>query len=516
MAFLSPSNDTRVNLLLMMADLRLAKPGPALKTGANPQSDAPLFLWEQLADRLGTPADRAALRSDAGAQSTSAPDAALDDSFTTAVQADHALKPEERTAFVAARKSGHAAAADGAIADAEKVATTASAKAYALYLEGAEAFWHADYARAAAIFASLTNAPSAWVRETATYMVGRTLVNRAQVGAFDEYGSFNTNWHADAKVVADAELALGNYLQRYPIGVYAQSARGLMRRGYWLAQDTSKLEEEYGALLLLSPNERNVSDVELAQEINNKITTPPDLGGGQRDSAAEEKLLGGTKNPLLLAMFDLQVMRTAEASAPGDDATHHDPVPTLNLQAQKPYFATQMPLYEYLLAVHAFYIDNKPAAVLHMIPDAARQVSFTSLQFSRQVLRGLALEATKDHNALGFWTQLLPGAAAPYQRPALELAIAFHEERADEIQSVFAPASPVHFPYLREVLLANVADADLLRAQAENADAPPREREHRTFRAALQRGNARQGGGLPSGCRAGSSQRANPRLLHAR
>jgi hypothetical protein len=207
------------------------------------------------------------------------------DPFTLAVQADSALKAEERDALLAARKSSRAAdTAASTIAGAEKVTNTASAKAYAAYLEGAAEFWQSNYDKAAVTFASLTNAQPAWVRETATYMVGRALIDRAQDGAFDEYGSFSKDWSADARTVTAAEAALDKYLQQYPKGVYARSARGLKRRGYWLAQDTGKLEEEYGALMLLSPEDRNISDVELAQEIDNKIATPPDT---PRDRASQ-------------------------------------------------------------------------------------------------------------------------------------------------------------------------------------------------------------------------------------
>jgi len=485
MALLSPSNDTRVNLLLMMADLRPAKPGPLPKTNTTAPPEAPLFLWEQLADTLGSQTDKATLRNgDMGEQNNSASCPATlppNDSFTLALQADHVLKPEERDALLKARQqtqSGCAAdAAASAIASAEKAAGTTSAKAYVLYIKGAVEFRRSDYDKATATFSSLTNAQPAWVRETAIYMIGRSLINRAQVGAFDEYGSFRGGWHADAGTVTGAEAALDKYLQQYPKGIYAQSARGLKRRGYWLAQDTARLEEEYGALLLLSPDERNVSDVELAQEIDNKITTPPDARGATRDNAP----LGSTKNPLLLAMLDLQAMRTTEKAGVDGVGNHDDPLSISILQQQRQYFAAQMPLYEYLLAVHAFYIENKPADVLRMIPDAARQGSFNYVQFSRQMLRGMALEALKDRNTLGFWMQMLPGAQAAYQHPALELAIAYHQERAGEIRNVFAPASPVHYPYLREVLLTKVADADLLRTQAKNTNAPGRERDIALF-----------------------------------
>ena len=34
-------------------------------------------------------------------------------------------------------------------------------------------------------------------------------------------------------------------------------------------------DEEYGALLSMAPEDRNTSDIELAQEIDNKLFTPP-------------------------------------------------------------------------------------------------------------------------------------------------------------------------------------------------------------------------------------------------
>lgn len=476
MAFLSPSNDTRVNLLLLIADLRSQAQGPAVNADPTAPPDAPLFLWEEIASRFGTEADKTAQKNNqTESPATPAPCSAAppaDDAFTLAVQADHGLKAEERNSLLEARKkvqSGCVTDAAGAIAGVEKVATTAQAKAYARYLEGAAEFWRTDFNKAAATFTSLTNAPSTWVRETATYMIGRSFINQALVGTFDEYGAFKANWHADAKAVAGAEAALDEYLQQYPKGVYAESARGLKRRGYWLADDTRKLEKEYGALLLLPPDERNISDVELVEEIDNKVASPPDSYGAPRDKALLDELLKATENPMLLAMLDLEAMRTGSSEA------------SSGLEQQKPYFAAQMPLYEYLLAAQAFYVENKPAEVLRLIPDAARQSSFSYVQFSRQLLRGLALEALKDRNALGFWMQMLPGAKVPFERPALELAIAYHEERAGEIRDVFAPASPVHYPYLREVLLANVADAGLLRTQATNIGAPQQERDIALF-----------------------------------
>ncbi|MEK6396476.1 MAG: hypothetical protein V4734_00185 [Terriglobus sp.] len=481
MAFLSPSNDTRVNLLLLLADLR----GLTAKSAASVSTtEAPLFGWEALVETYGSQADKDALKnygSGYGDKPPCKPVLPADDPFSIALQADHALKTEERDALLAARKLvQNGCPADTAIAAAQNVAQTASAKAFTAYLEGAAAFWKPDYDKATAIFSSLTNAQPAWVRETAIYMVGRSLINRPLVGAFDEYGSFKKGWRADDNTILAAEAALDKYLQLYPKGVYAQSARGLKRRGYWLSKDAVKLSSEYGALLMDASVQRNISDVDLVQEIDNKIASPPADYGSSNDNEMFHAVMKSAQNPLLLAMLDLLDMRMPENARQGAE----NGVSTLSLadlQRQKPYFASQMPLYEYLLAVHAFYVENKPAEVLRLLPDAARQGSFSYLQFSRQMLRGMALEAMKDRNALGFWMQMLPGAQAAYQRPALELAIAYHQERAGQVRAVFAADSPVRYPYMRYVLLANVADADLLRTQATNTHVPQRERDIALF-----------------------------------
>ncbi len=43
----------------------------------------------------------------------------------------------------------------------------------------------------------------------------------------------------------DAESAFKAYLKNYPAGRYAASARGLLRRVYWLGKDRERLAGEY-------------------------------------------------------------------------------------------------------------------------------------------------------------------------------------------------------------------------------------------------------------------------------
>lgn len=160
-----------------------------------------------------------------------------------------------------------------------------------------------------------------------------------------------------------------------------------------------------------------------------------------------------------------------------DTDSTRPPITRAELERQKPFFASQPELHSYLLAVEALYLRNAPGEVLQLIPDASHESPFTYLQFSRQMLRGMALEQAGDANARQFWRDLFAGATRPWQREALELAYASFEERHGGLARVFAQDSPVRNAVVREILLQFVAGPDLLRQQARDASAARHERD---------------------------------------
>jgi hypothetical protein len=151
------------------------------------------------------------------------------------------------------------------------------------------------------------------------------------------------------------------------------------------------------------------------------------------------------------------------------------------IQAQKPIFAQHPELHGYLLAAHAFYVQKKPDAVLALIPDAARTPRMNYIQFTRQALRGLALEAVKNRNARGFWEQLIPNVGLPYQRPVAELALAMNMERSNALADVFASRSAVQDMTVRRVLMLNVASPAILRSQVKDMSRLKSERDVALF-----------------------------------
>lgn len=458
LAMLGPRNDSRTNLALLLADL----PGaPRLVAPAKPS----VFL--DIALLMPRSADGGSPYFSDGEGSRCRSNVAGAARFEAAIRANAKVPEPERAALIAARNGldpncSQGTAGTAALVAAVNGAKSEAGKAFAAYLDGAAAFYAGDFDGAAARFASLDRARDPWLRETARYMLGRVAVNRAQVDYYDDYGSPKDGAKVPPKLLAEAEAALRGYIKAYPTGEYFFSARGLLRRVYWLAQDRTKLEAEYVALFALPDAQRGIDAISLAQEIDAKL-----LAGATAETPHD---------PILLAAFDLMHMRTAEGSDPCCQ-----PLPRAALDAQRPKFAKNPALFAYLQAAHAYHLGGQPQEALQLLPDASHQASFSYLEFSRQMLRGMALEARADRNVRGFWVDLLSGAKAPGQRPVVELALALHEERHDGLARLFVPDSPIRSQEIRDRLLMNVADAKLLRQQVQAAGASAHERDVALF-----------------------------------
>jgi hypothetical protein len=456
--FLSPGNDSRVNLQLLLMDAGAA----TLHAPADVQAGAPSFSLDNLNAALAAkPPQSASDESSDRAQgegSRCSSNAAGIEAFKAEMTATTGLPAAEREALTAARAAVRADCAEAGQAAQPPPTAVRSAlgRQFALYLAGSAAFYGGDWDRAQASFAALKSSAQPWLRETARYMLGRVEINRAQGAAFDEYGALHLE-KVDAAAVAAAGAAFRDYLRDYPNGAYAASARGLLRRVDWLAGRPADLAADLArAFAVTDPRLTNVSEVQLTQEADSKL-----LAGAQAASIRE---------PVLLATLDLMGMRTSQ----GPDAPK--PIARAALEAQRPLFAGRAALFDYLLAAHALYDENDPAAAVARLGAAPAASPRTSLDLSRQVLRGLALEASGDHaGAQALWRGLLGVGPPPLQRPMLEMALAMNLERGGALAQVFAAGSPVTSAPLREILLRHDAGPDLLRRQA--ASGTDRERQ---------------------------------------
>ncbi|EOX9051684.1 TPA: outer membrane assembly lipoprotein YfiO [Pseudomonas aeruginosa] len=322
---------------------------------------------------------------------------------------------------------------------------SAAGKAFATYLEAAANFYSGRFDEAEQGFKALQDVSQPWLKETALYLQARTLLNAAQQNAFDDMG-FPELQNVDKARLEQTRSALEAYLQAYPKGLYAASAKGLQRRVHWLAGDQKLLAQDYAAQFAeAEQGQRNMPLEDLVQEVDNKLLTGIQLGDIQ--------------TPLLLAVADLVQMRAHDPSTPRSFTWE-------TLQAQQASFAAHPELFAYLQAAYRFYVDQDPAKTLEALPQKVGSLDYVG--FSQQTLRGLALEQQKDWKAAeALWLELLPQAAQPYQKGQLQLALALNYERSGQLEKVFAEGSPVQEPLLRSILLRNVADAALLRRQAK-------------------------------------------------
>lgn len=467
---INPDNDTRTNIMLFMLDRDGDKSIPAQTKSSDGYSyddDSPPFLdWTRLSKAFKNPKSTAQdapyNRGDGTiCQSNTAANAA----FIAAVQANKKISEAERSNLIAVRSdwqpycSYYGSTAKGE--DAEKAAlndlsaiTSVSGKEFASYLHAADAFYTTKFGDAAEQFTALTKADDKWVRETALYMVARSELNRAQTSGYDKYGDLDIA-KSDKTAAKVAEDALNAYLKAYPKGRYADSAAGLVRRTWWIAGEDQKLADAYQAAFSKNKPMNGQQDMaELVEEIDIKLPA--------------EKVT----DPLLLAMLDLKKMRGGSQWEESKQSLSR-----AELDGQRSLFASDTALFDFLRASHALHVANNPKEVLTLIPDAAKQKKFTYLQFSRQMLRGQALEATKDVNARGFWLEMFPGTEPVYQRPLIELAIALHDEQHRQASRVFEANSVVKNPNIRAIVLREIAGPELLRQQANNQNVPYKERE---------------------------------------
>ncbi len=284
-------------------------------------------------------------------------------------------------------------------------------------------------------------------------MAGRAQLNAAQANVFDNDSPTPTRGRV-AKVSLDAaNTVFRTYLKVYPQGRYATSANGLLRRVAWLGGNVTQQADLYGhALARWSPATSNVPLIQLANELDSKL-----LFGAEFDASQ-------IQSPTVLATVDLLRMRTSDSS----DSSRAKPLTLDELQAQKPRFANAPALYDYLLATWYVQIGHKPDAALALLPQTpAEPLDYFGL--SQQALRGFALEDSgQSDKARQLWRDLIPLAKFRFQREALELALAINLEQAGLVNDAFANDSPVQNAAIRAVLLQRSANADLLRAQAQN------------------------------------------------
>ncbi|MDO8331685.1 MAG: hypothetical protein Q7T36_14560 [Fluviicoccus sp.] len=474
--FLSPANDTRVNLALLLAEKGrfplhaaeqdypssapervpftifsvLGQPQTA-PTEEPPPPKAPALLaklgipdsrWQsELVERLG-------YGTGSPCQSNSAPS-------TTAFleQLDVAeLNLAEARALAGARLQLNGLCEGDTFPPLSSLPRTGIAGDFSRYLAAATAFYAGHYEESESLFQSLTSSTQPWLAETARYMLLRVPLNHAQVMATNEWGNFER-----AKLnMEQLKLALqrtDSYLAYYPQGRYAASANGLYRRIYWLMGDHERLAARYDA------DWRNDTALSLLAEVDDKIFV-------QQEDFYPRSM------PELFLVNALRSQRATESEKPRPTAD----------QLQKRIndtFGNTAPAWSgYLLASQRYFVDGNYALSLQATTLPAEPVLPMDITaFSTQILHGLSLASLQRwDDAEQHWRHLLEVEQDRLRTPLLQLALAMTLERADKLDTVFAPDSPVSNTVFRQPLLG-IAPAPLLRTVMAGQHLPLDERK---------------------------------------
>jgi len=459
--FLSPGNDSRINLQMLMMD---AKPWPVNASAQTAPSDILnaeiLFTRADFDAAFGAaaPETPSGYADGEGSRCRSLDSGAR--AFTEAAQAASELTEAERAALIEARAkmvsgcSGQGGTVSDVLAGVPK--PSATARAFADYLNGARLFYDETFDMAADLFRGLRDAKNPWLKETASYMVGRAALNKAQVGAFDAFDQSGQPKVTDTPALAAAKTAFAAYLADYPNGRYAASARGLMRRVYWLGGDRDGLAAEYGKTFADASAQGAAG---LAEEIDVKLLRP--------DGTL-------THDPNLLAVADLIRLRSA-------DKKSRPAFPAADLDAQAADFAGREALFGFLKAARAYYADADAGAALNAL-GPIDEAPKSWLAFSSEVLRGQALMAKGDWSgAVEHWRKLLPHADGPWRKEAVELGLAMSFERMGTLNKVFLPETRIGSPRLRAQVLTYAAGPILLRQAVADPLSTPQERRLARF-----------------------------------
>lgn len=476
--YLEPNNDTRVNLILLQSSrnhLALPLPQPLpdqTRTRVNPftayrvmgltaseagpddatdSTEQPSSLAAK-AKQLGLPPDVQAQMDTLAPEENEGRHISNDvnavETFFDVLLADAQLTAPQRITLAQARITMLSSATTLATMTRDLASLPADGHAGELkqYLINAVAFYQGVFEQANSGFQALTTASQPWVAETARYMLIRVSLNQAMENALDEYNMFNVN-KADKEQGRRAAERIDAYLHAYPKGRYADSARGLYRRAYWVIGDEHALSARYQQVIATQ------KDVDALQTINNEI---------DNKLLESSNFIQTTEAPLLMLVQDLKRLRSDKGWMQWPALTGAE------LAAQQAMFdaAGMQQQYRYLHAAFDYYQQRDAAATLAMIPAETDGDLTDTTRFSLQVLRGLALEAEHGwREAETHWRHLLTLKTTETQQQYLQLSLAETLVKAGHPDVIFAPDSPVKNLRFRSAVLKTAANADLLRQQ---------------------------------------------------
>lgn len=469
---LTPGNDSRDNLLRLLSEAKsFALPVQSMPVDItrsrgfyfayHPEWDDPEDPVTPAADK---PAEESLLNQQLAALQLGAVDTRQDSEqenrfvsnsaeslsqFFAALLADDALTAEQRHVLGQARLGLYSGATDEQIsASLTTLPAHSSALLYQTYLTGAARFYAGDYEEAERAFTSLVDSDRPWLAETAGYMLMRTALNKSSQNSTGEYGDFDID-RIDRPAAEQAQKAAQAYLQRWPEGRYADSARGMLRRINWYLQAWPQLAGLY---------EQRFQQAENAEALRGLVTEYDNVYGMQFYGRAVREAF-----PDAPQVSYIELLRALRLNS--------DEKPTLtqdDLNSSKPAFEQSGKLALWRnLQLNLWQATNNPAAILQAVKPAERLPAHDIVAFSEQVLYGDALMAQKQWpEARDFWLKLLKLSQDAEQQQYVQSRLAATLVYSGNPEAIFAADSAITSLRYRSRVLKAVASPERLRQQA--------------------------------------------------
>ena len=428
---LSPANDSQVNTALLLSDLGLAKIQP-LKADTN--------LWSSIYGTVPFEASAllAATENKVNNQRLKfkPEDYVYDErcstlksgqaAFIQQITKNSAISAQEKQALISERQN--IAQCDQNIPLlAVNPHWSVAARQYASYLNASIAFYNANFSTAAKIYTVLATVDDAWLKETSTYMLIRTSLNSAFTTAINPYGDLNLD-AINQNLLKQFLDNISHYLKLYPNGQYVASARGLMRRGFWLTGRQDLLVNEI-VWQIQHPKSKfyNLEMSTLPAEIDRRIFDSQNFN------------VKNLKDPFFLTIYNLMHMRE-------NSSEHYKPISWVELNAQHAFFKSEPELFQYLQAAHLFYLQKKPQEALKYLTRPSTQ---HYLQNSQIFLKGMILDQIDPQAAQAYWNTQLNQAQSGDQRGLFEVALSPYLNNQQQVNAFIGKNAKISQPNLQ-------------------------------------------------------------------
>lgn len=369
--------------------------------------------------------------------------------FNTALLAAPSVTPQQRHDLALARLKLFYGANITAVLDIlNSFPADTDADLFAYYLSGIAHFYGGNFTAATQDFTLLLESKQPWLAETAQYMLMRTALNKSSQNSVGQYGDFDIA-RINREDAALAQKEAQTYLQRWPTGVYADSARNMLRRINWYLQAWPQLAGLY---------EQAFQQASDAGELRRLVSEYDNVFGMPFYDQPVQ-----TAFPDAPQVSYVELLRALRLNADSKPA-----LTQAQLDASKAAFekSGKLPLWRNL-QLQLWNVTGNDAAILQAVTPAKTLPAHDILAFSEQVLYGEALMAQKQWPAaVDFWRQLLQLSQDREQQQFIQAKLAATLVYSGNAAAIIAADSPVTNLRFRSRVLKTQASPELLRQQA--------------------------------------------------